>query len=177
MTPANVEHWQSMFSTIELTASCPFGKVSCLFYLSILFFSGNGVRSFSVQMSQIVTLLICTRKREITGHHINLLLGNQTTQCHAKICASSASYWRSRRNWVEMDGQVLWFQLGQLCPSPNTGRSWTLFNIFSFLNQIDQFLCHWTLKLEGYKCSLATEAKEQQKRHRKCNKERMKTQD
>lgn len=35
---------------------------------------------------------------------------------------------------------------------------------FSFFNQIDQFLCHRTCKLEGYKCSLV---KEQHKKHKK----------
>jgi hypothetical protein len=34
------------------------------------------------------------------------------------------------------------------------------FSIFSSLiNQIEQFLCHWTTKLEGYKCSLSLRSK------------------
>jgi hypothetical protein len=32
---------------------------------------------------------------------------------------------------------------------------------FSFINQIDQFLCHWTCKLQGYK------VKEQPRKHKK----------
>jgi IS1 family transposase len=34
------------------------------------------------------------------------------------------------------------------------------FSIFSSLiSQIEQFLCHWTPKLEGYKCSLRLRSK------------------
>ncbi len=29
----------------------------------------------------------------------------------------------------------------------------------SLINQIKQFLCHWTPKLEGYKCSLSLRSK------------------
>jgi hypothetical protein len=36
----------------------------------------------------------------------------------------------------------------------------TFSNIFySFLNQIEWFLCHWMRKLKGYKCSLSVRSK------------------
>jgi hypothetical protein len=38
---------------------------------------------------------------------------------------------------------------------------------FSLLNQIKWFLCHWTCKLEGYKCSLNVKIKKQHRKHRK----------